>query len=51
MANKVKRPKMVGMGGSNCGKGRSQKTADMKKFSKKKRRLLAKKEAVEFQNK
>jgi hypothetical protein len=41
MANKVKRLK-GGMGGSRCGKGRSEKTATMKRHSKKLRRRLAK---------
>ena len=37
MANKVKRIK-TGMGGSRCGHGRSEKTATMKRDSKKARR-------------
>ena len=41
MANKIKRLKS-GMGGSRCGKGRSEKTATMKRHSKKLRRRLAK---------
>lgn len=43
MANKLKaRGAKNGMGGSRCGKGRSEKTADMKKYGKKLRRRLAK---------
>lgn len=37
MANKLKRLKN-GMGGSRCGKERTQPTADMKKYGKKLRR-------------
>ena len=37
MANKVKRIK-TGMGGSRCGRGRSEKTGTMKRDSKKARR-------------
>lgn len=36
-----------GMGGSNCGKGRTMKTADMKRYGKKARRADAKKACKE----
>ena len=41
MANKVWKVK-AGMGGSRCGKGRSEKTAVMKRHSAKLRRRMAK---------
>lgn len=44
MANKVKKIKN-GMGGSKCGKGRTEKTAVMKKQSKKARRTQGKAQA------
>ncbi len=44
MANKVKGIKS-GMGGSKCGKGRTEKTAVMKKQSKKARRAQGKAQA------
>lgn len=46
VANKVKGIK-AGMGGSKCGKGRTEKTADMKKQSKKARRAQGKAQAQE----
>lgn len=45
MALKVKRIK-PGMGGSRCGKGRTEKTETMKKHSRKTRRQQAKRECV-----
>jgi hypothetical protein len=45
MANKVWRIKK-GMGGSRCGRGRSEKTEVMKQHSKKLRRRLGKVEAA-----
>lgn len=44
MANKVKAIK-AGMGGSKCGKGRTERTAIMKKHSKKARRAEGKAQA------
>ena len=42
MAYKVKNAVKNGMGGSRCGKGRTEKTATMKRQSKKIRRRMAK---------
>jgi len=42
MANKIWKVKN-GMGGSRCGRGRSEKTADMKKYGRKLRRRMSRK--------
>lgn len=47
MASSVKHLKK-GMGGSNCGKSRTEKTEYLKKYSKKKRRQQVKKEIKNF---
>ena len=40
MANKIWKVKN-GMGGSRCGRGRSEKTAEMKKYGRKLRRRMS----------